>query len=215
MPTIVTSPSTIAFTPSRIAIWRAVARSTRDDTGRCMRSSAAPISAGESSVNTRESPSPARTASPTTRPSAESPLLTLKSVMMMRSRPVSAPVAISDPNGPMPNARMPMNAAIITMNAPSAYIPPRAVRYQLIFGAALSAIVAIVPCAAVPGLPPGVNVGVAMAARRATRCTYPVQRITGSPSAITISEPGNTQSGSPMPTIAAFARIATATNAAA
>ena len=32
------------------------------------------------------------------------------------------------------------------MNAPNAYSPPRAVRYQLTCGAALSAIVAIVPC---------------------------------------------------------------------
>ena len=31
------------------------------------------------------------------------------------------------------------------MNAPNAYMPPRAVRYQLTCGAALSAIVAIVP----------------------------------------------------------------------
>ena len=49
-------------------------------------------------------------------------------------------------------------------------MPPRAVRYQLTCGAALSAIVAIVPCVVV-GVPPGVNVGVAVIARRVTRCT--------------------------------------------
>ena len=54
-----------------------------------------------------------------------------------------------------------MNTAISATNAPSAHTPPRAVRFQLIFGAALSAIVAIVPCAVVLGVPPGVNVGVA------------------------------------------------------
>jgi len=59
---------------------------------------------------------------------------------------------------------------------------------------------------------PGVSVGVCVMARRVSRCTNAVKRITGSPSAITMSAPGNTQSGSPMPTIAARARTATATN---
>ena len=44
----------------------------------------------------------------------------------------------------------------------------------------------------------GGGAGVAAIARRVTRCTYPVQRITGRPSAMTTNEPGNTQSGSPM-----------------
>jgi hypothetical protein len=114
----------------------------------------------------------------------------------------------------MPNARSAMNTAIPAVNAPNAYIPPRAVRYQLTCGAALRAMFAIVPCV-VDGVPPGVYVGVAVIARRVTRWTYPVPRITGSPSAITMSAPGNTQSGRPMPTIAAFATIATMTNAVA
>ena len=58
-------------------------------------------------------------------------------------------------------------------------------------------------------MPPGVYVGVAPITRRAVRCTYAVNRITGSPSAITTSAPGNTQSGNPTATIAAFATTAT------
>ena len=136
-----------------------------------MRTIAATIVVGGTKVNADDPASPARTASLTTRPSAESTLVVRKSVMMIGSARASLPAASSDPNGPMPEARSPMKVAIITANTPSAYMPPRAVRYQLIFGADLSAIVAIRPCACVLGVPPGVKVGVAETARRATRCT--------------------------------------------
>jgi hypothetical protein len=200
--------------PWRIATWRAASSVTTECGSRSIPCSADATSAGESIVNTRESPSPARTASLTTRPSAESPLVAVKSAMTILLFAASSPLAMSDPNGPTPSARMPMNAAIIATNAPSAYIPPRAARYQLTCGAAFRAIVAIVPCTTL-GVPPGVNVGVAVAARRTTRCTYPVHRTTGRPSAMTTREPGKTQSGRPIPTIAALATIATTTNAAA
>ena len=87
-------------------------------------------------------------------------------------------------------------------------MPPRVVRFHETCGLALSAIVAIVPCGACP--PPGVSVGVAVSARRATDWTYPVNRITGRPSAITMSAPGSTQVGSPIVTVAALAIAATA-----
>ena len=63
-----------------------------------------------------------------------------------------------------------MNAAMSTMNVPKAYIPPRAVRYHDTCGAALKAMVAIVPWTS-DGVPPGVNVGVCVNARSVTRCT--------------------------------------------
>src|SRR6185437_6568523 len=163
------------------------------------------------SVNADDPESPARTASLTTRPSEESTFAVRKSVSRMESCRLRRPEASSDPNGPTPSARSPMNTAMAATNAPNAYMPPRAVRYQLTLGAALSAIVAMVPCA-VAGVPPGVKVGVAVRARRVTCCTYPVQSTTGSPSAITMSEPGNTQAGSPMATIAALAMMATTTS---
>ena len=213
--TPVTSPSTMALTPSRSAIWRASAESMRADGGCFMNASAAVTEAGETSVNAEEPDKPARTASLTTRPSVESTLLVRKSVRMMGSRALSFPAARSEPKGPTPKARIVMNTAMSVTKTPSAHAPPRAVRFQLTLGAAFSAMVAIVPCAAVLGVPPGVNVGVAVIARRVTRCTYPVQSTTGRPSAITTSEPGNTHSGRPMPTIAALASTATATNAAA
>ena len=164
--------------------------------------------------NTGDCVSPVRTAKATTRASDVSPLVTEKSVMRIGSFAFRAPVPSSVAAGPMPNTRIIMNTAMSAMNDPSAYMPPRAVLYQLTCGAALSAMVAIVPCTS-DGVPPGVYVGVCVMARRITRCTYPVQRMTGRPSAITTSEPGNTQSGSPIPTIAAFASTATTTNAAA
>ena len=74
--------------------------------------------------------------------------------------------------------------------------------------------VAIVP-PPTRGVPPGVTVGDVVSARRMTCCVYAVKRITGSPSAMTMSAPGKTQSGSPIPMIAARATIATMTNAAA
>ena len=95
-------------------------------------------------------------------------------------------------------------------------MPPRIVRRHETCGLALIASVAIVPCsAASDGVPPGVKVGVAAAMRCETYWVYPVTRITGSPSAMTASAPGKTQSGSPIAMIAARARIATARNAAA
>ena len=102
------------------------------------------------------------------------------------------------------------------MNALTAMIPPRAVRFQETWGIALMAIVAIVPCpAASARVPPGVNVGVAAAARRATNWVYAVKSTSGSPSAMTTSAPGKTQSGRPIAMMAARARMATATNAPA
>src|SRR4029079_12676582 len=179
------------------------------------RLSALTITAGDTRVNADDPDRPARTASLTTRPSDESTFVVRKSVRRIWSRWLNRPAASSDPNGPTPAARMPMKAAMIRMNAPIAYMPPRAVRYQLTCGAALRAIVWIAPWVAVLGVPPGVNVGVAAIARRVTRWTYPVHKTTGSPKPITRSAPGNTQSGSPMTIVAALARIATATNAAA
>ena len=122
------------------------------------------------SESTDDCDRPARTASLTTRPSDVSALVTRKSVMSSGSFDLSLPDATRLPNGPTPIARRLMNAAMISTNTPSAYVPPLAVRYQLTCGAALSAIVAIVPCTAL-GVPPGVNVGVAVTARRVTRCT--------------------------------------------
>ena len=171
LPTPVTSPSTIALAPSRIAISRASVAVTRTVGACCIRPSAAAIVAGDIRVNADEPASPARTASLTTRPSVESTLVVRKSVRRIGSCLPSFPAANNEPNGPIPSARNPMNRAISTVNVPSAYMPPRAVWCQLIFGAALSAIVAIVPCAVVDGLPPGVKVGVIVIARRVTRWT--------------------------------------------
>src|SRR6476620_1221462 len=92
-------------------------------------------------------------------------------------------------------------------------MPPIVVRRQERWGLAFRAIVAIVPCAT--GEPDGVYDGDVVTARRVTYCVYAVNRIIGSPSAMTIRAPGKTQSGSPMPTIDAFATTATRLHAAA
>src|SRR5690606_3221855 len=113
--------------------------------------------------------------------------------------------------GPIPSDRSVMNRVTSTTNVPMAYTPPRAVRRKETWGWALSAMVAMVPDGAFGTMePPGVSVGVAVTAWRATRLTYAVARIAGSPSSITSTAPGKTQSGSPIPTTAALARIATA-----
>src|SRR5574338_773066 len=54
-------------------------------------------------------------------------------------------------------------------------------------------------------VPPGVNVGVAMYDRDATRWTHAVNPMMGSPASITPTAPGSTQSGRPMTTVAAHA----------
>ncbi len=125
----------------------------------------------------------------------------------------SLPAASSEPSGPMPSMRRTMNPATSSANTLTARIPPRVARFHETCGLAFIAIVAIVPCTASDGVPPGVYVGVAVAARCDTYCAYAVKRMTGSPSAMTMSAPRNTHSGSPIAMIAARATIATPTNA--
>ena len=91
--TPVTSPSTIAFTPSRTAIWRASAESTFADGGCFMSTSSEVTEAGETSVKADDPASPARTASLTTRPRVESTLVVRKSVSRIGSRALSLPAA--------------------------------------------------------------------------------------------------------------------------
>ena len=60
----------------------------------------------------------------------------------------------------------------------------------------------------------GLRPGVVSRMRRVLCCTKCVARITGSPSAITMIDPGKTQLGSPMAMTEAFATIGTRTAAA-
>src|SRR6185437_12187501 len=128
----------------------------------------------------------------------------------------SLPAAKREPAGPTPSMRSSMYRATTAANTLTAIIPPRIVRFHETWGLARTASVAIVP-RTLPsdGVPPGVNVGVAVAMRWETYCVYAVNRMTGSPSAMTASAPGNTQSGSPIAMIAARATSATPRNAAA
>ena len=136
-----------------------------------MRLSALTIAAGDTSVNADDPASPARTASLTTRPSVESTFVVLKSVSRIGSRWLNRPAASSDPNGPMPNARMPMKPR-----------DDRDERAERVHAAARGAVPAHMrrglerhrrdrAVSVVVGVPPGVNVGVAVMARRVTRCT--------------------------------------------
>ena len=171
----------IALMPWRRAISRASGRSSRVVAGRWVRSMAVATAAGGSSERTEDSSNPWRTASLATRPSAESALLTRKSVRMSWSRSCSLPAANSEPAGPSPSARSAMKPATTTTNPPNAAAPPWTVRRQVRCGLASSAVIST----------------------------------TGSPSAITITAPGNTHSGSPITDVARRASTATASNAAA
>src|SRR5262245_40269838 len=102
-----------------------------------------------------------------------------------------------------------MTVANNAMNVPPAIMPPRHVRFHETAGAALSASVAIVDCVV---LPPVVRDGVVINARRAVCCTYHVAMTAGRPSPANTSASGTVQSGSPMPTTAARARIHVAAN---
>jgi hypothetical protein len=82
---------------------------------------------------------------------------------------LKSPLAMSDPTGPMPMARMTMNAPTTAMKAPRANAPPFTVRFQFILGADLSAKVASRLCVRV--LPPGPVITGFVTASRATRCT--------------------------------------------
>ena len=90
-------------------------------------------------------------------------------------------------------------------------MPPRAVRFHETCGLALIAIVAMVParCAS-DGVPPGVNVGVAVAARCATYCVYAGEQDHREPERHDDQRAGEDPVGSPMAMIAARATIATA-----
>ena len=112
-----------------------------------MRSSARHDRGRRTSVNADDPESPARTASLTTRPSVESTFVVRKSVSRIGSRSIQSTRTRAAIRTVRRRARAsPMNTRDDAMNAPNAYMPPRAVRYQLTCGAALSAIVAIVPC---------------------------------------------------------------------
>jgi hypothetical protein len=73
-----------------------------------------------------------------------------------------------------------MNPPTSRTNAVMATIPPCVVRRQLMWGLALSAIVATVPRTYV-GVPPGARVGVVANALRVTRCTNLVVVVAGRP----------------------------------
>ena len=105
-----------------------------------------------------------------------------------------------------------MNPSTITMKAATAATPPIVVRRQLTHGLALTAICVIVDRTA--GVPPGVMADI-VRAWRVPCCTNAVNKIIGSPRAITPSAPGKTQSGSPITMVAARATSATPTNASA
>jgi hypothetical protein len=133
---------------------RATGKSSGVPRGRCVRSSAPAIVDGGTRVNAEDPDSPARTASLTTRPSVESAFVVLKSVMRIGSRLLSCPAARSEPKRPIPAARRPHEHRDHRDERAERVHASRAVRYQLTCGAALSAIVAMVPCV-VAGDPPG------------------------------------------------------------
>ena len=112
----------------------------------------------------------------------------------------------------MPRARVTIQAPTSRVNPPSAMPPPQAVLRQETNGLALMAIRVTVPCMVAD--PPGVIEAI-VCATRDWWWTSAVNRMTGSPRAITISEPGNTQLGRPMTMMAARLRIAMKTNAPA
>ena len=149
-----------------------------------------------------------RSASATVGPSAESPAGDRKSATITVSCAPKAPLPRSDAAGPMPNARLTMNPTTSTANAPTAKPPPIQVRRHDTWGLALSARVASVPWARHASA--GRGCGVVANARYAVRWTKAVIPMTGSPASITPSEPGNTQSGRPMTSVAAQAVTPTA-----
>ena len=197
----------MALIPSRVAISLARLKSSRVAGSSCIRPSIARILPDDTMDMLFDFASSPRSASVTTPPRLVSEAGLLKSLTRMGSVCLSVPAASSEPDGPTPSARRTIHTPTISVKTPTDQAPPNAVRRHVIHGLALSAICAMVPCVAM--LPPGVSV-VCIRASFAWWCTRPVNRITGSPSAITMSDPGNTQSGSPMTMIAARLRIATA-----
>ena len=154
-----------------------------------------------------------RSASAAVAPSVESVAGLRKSATTIVSSAPNVPRPCRDPKGPMPIARITMKVSTSAAKLPTAIPPPSQARRQETCGLAFIANVAKVPCSAV--LPPGVNCGVAVKVRCTTRWTYQVVRITGSPASITPSEPGKTQSGSPITSVAAHAVSATSAVAVA
>ena len=183
--------------------------------GRCICSSPATIELVGITCTARLAERLVRTASAIVTPSDESAPGASKAATSTLSLALSLPDAISDPAGPMPSARSSMYPPVSSTSALTARMPPRTVRFHETCGLALMASVAMVPRPrASEGVPFGVYVGVAVAARRVTYCAYAVNSTIGSPSAMTTSAAGNTQSGRPIAMMAARARIATPRNAA-
>ena len=126
--------------------------------------------ARESTRSARDWPRSVRSASAAIPPSVESVAGLPKSATTIVSLAPNVPLPRSDPNVPMPIARMTMNAITSAAKLPTATPPPSQARRHERCGLALIAIVAIVPCGCVGArVPPGVFVGVAVYARCTSR----------------------------------------------
>ena len=177
-----------------------------------MRLSPAATSPGPTSWMALDCASDVRMAAATTVPNDVSAVDDVNCATSRRESFRMAPAPSNDAAGPMPNCRRSITTAIPTATTPTATAPPRQVRFHDRCGAALIAIVVIVECTAVP---PAVRGGVYSIALRAEVCTYQVTTTAGSPRPAATSATKTVQSGSPMPTTAAFARIPVATKASA